>query len=297
MSPRFLWAWGFAAALAATGGGAVFAMPAEVAPAAAAFHLGTLKLSALRDADNDLANDGSVFGVDVGPAAVAQVLAAAGAPTDKIALGVDALVVQAPGRVMLFDTGLGPHVKGHLMASLARAGLAPTQITDVFITHTHGDHVGGLATTDGHLAFPNAAIRMSAREWAWMQSQARNKAMVALIAPRVRPFEPGDTLAPGVKAIALYGHTPGHVGYEIVSGHDRLIDIGDAAHSAVISLAKPDWAIEYDTDRKAGAVIRRALLTRVAAGHMWVFAPHFPFPGVGHVEAKGDGFVWKPGTP
>jgi glyoxylase-like metal-dependent hydrolase (beta-lactamase superfamily II) len=273
------------------------AAPLATAPAAVSFTLGHLKLTALKDAENVMPNNGAVFGLGVGAAAVAQVLRDAGAPTDQIALGVDALLVRGNGRVMLFDTGLGPKVKGQLLASLALAGVSPDQVTDIFITHSHLDHVGGLATLDGRLAFPAAAIHMSAREWAFMRSQPRAAALVALIAPKVRTFEPDTVVAPGVRAVALYGHTPGHTGYEIASHGARLMDIGDAAHSSVISLAKPDWDIEYDQDRAAGRVTRRAILTRVAAGHEWVFAPHFPFPGVGHVESKGDGFVWAPGTP
>ncbi len=270
------------------------AAPAPTPPAAESFRLGRLRLTALRDLQNVVPNDGAVFGVGVGPAAVAQVLAAAGAPTDRIALGVDALLVRGDGRVMLFDTGLGPTVNGQLVASLALAGVKPDQVTDIFITHSHFDHVGGLATGDGALAFPHAVIHMSNREWAFMRGQARAKALVALIGPQVRPFEPGVEVVPGVRAVALYGHTPGHTGYEIASGKARLMDIGDSAHSAIVSLARPDWDISYDQDRAAGRASRRAVLLRMAATHEWVFAPHFPFPGVGHIEAKGQGFVWAP---
>ena len=61
-----------------------------------------------------------------------------------------------------------------------------------------------------------------------------------------------------------------------------------------MSLARPDWAIGYDGDAKTGEASRRALLTRLAASHERVFAPHFPFPGVGHVVARGNGFAWAP---
>jgi glyoxylase-like metal-dependent hydrolase (beta-lactamase superfamily II) len=271
--------------------------PAPTPPAAESFPLGQFKLTALRDAANVMPNDNSVFGVGKTPADVAQVLEAAGAPTDKIALAVDALLVQGAGRVMLFDTGLGPRVHGQVVASLAMAGVTPDQVTDIFITHSHFDHVGGLATLDGRPTFPKAVIHMSVKEWAFMQSQSSNPGLKKAIAAQVKTFEPGGVVAPGVRSVALVGHTPGHTGYEISSGGARLIDIGDSAHSSVISLAKPDWDIEYDQDPVAGRASRRALLTRLAASHEWVFAPHFPFPGVGHVEAKGDGFVWAPGKP
>ena len=286
-----------AAALLLTSALAVRAAPVPVAPAARDFRLGALKLTALRDELNMLPNDAKVVGFGRDPAEVTAVLQAAGAPTDEITLGVDALLVEGNGRVMLFDTGLGPGVHGVLQGSLARAGVSPQAVTDVFITHSHGDHVGGLVTADARPAFPHGVVHMSAAEWAWMRAEPRNPALIAAITPQVRPFQPGTAIVPGVSAVALPGHTPGHVGYEISSGAAHLFDMGDLAHSAVVSLAKPDWAIGYDTDKAQGEATRRATLARLAASHERVFAPHFPFPGVGRIEAAGDGYAFKPEQP
>ena len=202
-------------------GGAALAKPVPVAPAATRFPLGAFTLVPLRDELNVVPNDGSVFGKDQTPAAVASVLAAAGAPTDDVTLGVDALLVVEPGRTVLIDTGLGPNVGGVLMQSLAQAGVAPATVTDVLITHSHGDHVGGLVTAGGALAFPNAVIRMSAPEWAFMQANKAQAALVATITPKVRTFAPGSLVLPGITAIVLPGHTPGHSGYRIMSARVR----------------------------------------------------------------------------
>ena len=275
--------------------GSALAKPQAVDPEAQPFQVGDLSVFALRDADNVLENDGTVFGVKVGAAAVAEVLKRAGAPTDKVTLGVDALLVKAKDRIMLFDTGLGPGVHGALMGSLAKTGVAPVDVTDVFITHSHGDHVGGLLRSDGTLAFPGATIHLSAKEWTWMQKQPSSQAIVKAVAAKVTTFEPGATVLPGVKAIALPGHTPGHVGYAITSGKAEIIDIGDTAHSAIVSLAKPDWAIGYDTDQGEGEITRAAELKRLADSKALLFAPHFPFPGVGRIESKDGAFAWQPG--
>ena len=277
--------------------GAAHAAPVPAPPAAQAFRIGAVEVVALRDAGNAVANDGSVFGKDVGPAAVAAVLKSAGAPADTLTLGVDALLVRLPGRIVLIDSGFGPGPGGVLPQSLRAAGVAPADVTDVLLTHSHGDHAGGLLAADGSPAFPNATIRMSAPEWAWMQAQPVGMKTAAAIAAKVKTFAPGAQVMPGIRAIALPGHTPGHSGYEIVSGRARLIDIGDTAHSAIVSLARPGWIIGYDTDAAEGIATRKAALATLAKSHEPVFAPHFPFPGVGTIVAQGDGFAWQPGLP
>ena len=275
------------------------AAPATIVPGLASapagavnFRVGAMKLTALRDSTFVTPNDGGDFGSDAGPAAVASLLRRAGAPTDRITLTVDALLVRMPGRVVLIDTGYGRH--GALAASLAMSGLSRAEITDVLITHGHIDHTGGLVGADGASAFPRATIRLSAREWAWMRDQPQTRALAAVIAPQVRTFEPGAPILPGVTPIALYGHTPGHVGYAIVSQGARLEDIGDTAHSVIVSLAHPEWKGDIDEDPAAGAATRVSELRRLAREQELVFAPHFPFPGVGRIAPKGAGYKWKP---
>jgi len=113
----------------------------------------------------------------------------------------------------------------------------------------------------------------------------------------VQTFEIGKSIAPGVTPVALDGHTPGHVGYEIMSGKHRLLDIGDMAHSSVLSLKKPEWTMGFDSDSAQAKATRKATFARLAKDKELVFAPHFPFPGVGHIIAAGDAYTWVPGTP
>jgi glyoxylase-like metal-dependent hydrolase (beta-lactamase superfamily II) len=267
--------------------------PATVAPAAHEFTLGKLKLATLHDAQFVVPNDSKTFGVGADTAAVTDVLRTAGAPTDRITLSVNALLVRMGHRVVLIDTGIGQKAHGELLGSLHEAGVKPTAVTDVLITHSHGDHTGGLVDADGHLAFPKATIRMSDAEWAFMQSKGSPE-IVKAISKKVHPFELGTQVIPGIKSVPLKGHTPGHTGYEISSGSERLLDIGDMTHSSIISLAKPQWGVQFDSDDAAAKATRAETLKQLASDQELVFSPHFPFPGVGHIEAAGSGFTWKP---
>ncbi|MEO7715538.1 MAG: MBL fold metallo-hydrolase [Capsulimonas sp.] len=282
------------AAALALGAVGVPAGAQDFGAAAQPFQVGKLQVTTLHDKQNLMPNDGKVIGVDVGPAAVSKVLASKGKPTDKLLLSVDALAIKTGKGYGLIDTGLGPKAKGSLPESMALAHISPASVTDVLITHSHGDHIGGLVNADGGYAFPNAKVRMSAKEWTELQGRQGSEDVVKAIGSHVVTFTPGKAILPGITPVALYGHTQGSVGYLIVSGKSSLMDIGDTAHSSVISLERPEWRIKYDENSPEAIGVRKATLKKLAAGHTLVFAPHFPYPGVGRIAKDGVGYQWKP---
>jgi glyoxylase-like metal-dependent hydrolase (beta-lactamase superfamily II) len=180
-------------------------------------------------------------------------------------------------------------------------------VTDIFISHAHGDHVGGLITPAGTLAFPNATIHMSAPEWKWLSGMSAENAknvgisqvtvLVAAIRTKVVPFDPGADLLPGiVKAVEIKGHTPGHSAYRIGSDPNSLLVFGDALHSYVVSVREPSWKIAFDTDQQTSAASRAALVAEAAATGQRLYAEHFPFPGIGKIVKSNKGDVWVPET-
>ena len=260
------------------------------------FQIGALQAVALKDASMAMPLADGPWADQAG---VRQVLTAAGLPADTINLSIQPLLVRDGDRVVLIDTGngAGGAPPGHLMTSLQAAGVQPGQITDVLISHAHGDHVGGLVGTDGKLSFPNATIRMSGAEWDYAKAGAEAAGagpLLAAITPKVQTFEPGAQITPSITAVALQGHTPGHSGYEIVSGQDRLLYLGDSLHSSVISVERPDFVNKWDSDSDAAVATRLAVLGRGATQGLRVYGVHFPFPGLGAFRRQADGFVWVP---
>jgi glyoxylase-like metal-dependent hydrolase (beta-lactamase superfamily II) len=277
--------------------------PAQAQPVASAsdifrFKIGALDAVALKDGDIESPNDGKTYGVGQPTSRVTQVLTAASLPFDRISISIQPLLVKDGDRLLLFDTGAADASfakAGRLPALLRAAGFTPGQVTDIFISHSHADHVGGLVDAQGGPAFPKATIHLSAPEWAAMKTDSGLARLVAAIGPKVVTFAPGAVILPGaVTAVVVAGHTPGHSAYEITSGDQRLLFLGDAAHHSVISVQEPDWTIAFDGDAATAKASRRALLQRAADQNLRLYASHFPFPGIGRVRAQGDGFVWVP---
>lgn len=275
------------------------------------FKIGTYDAVALKDGDLQVPVDGKSFVIDQPNDAVGVILKAGGAPADHFEFSIQPLLVHAGDRVLLFDTGAGAYfgdIAGELPASMMAAGEKPASVTDIFISHAHGDHVGGLVTSTGALTFPKAVIHMSAPEWKWLSSLTDDNAkiygiqnvtvLVNAIKPKVAPFEPGADVLPGiVKAVDLKGHTPGHSGYLIGSGAGSVLLIGDAMHSYVVSVRKAEWPVAFDRDKQVAAATRVALVKSAAESGQRIYAEHFPFPGIGKIVNGKDGASWQPELP
>lgn len=277
------------------------ATPAATAQApAGSFSIGELSAIALRDGAFEFPNDNKIFGAGKTPEDVAAVLTAAGLPTDKLSVSLQPLLVKSADRVLLFDTGAGKNfgpAGGQLMTLFAAAGVEPASVTDIFISHPHGDHIGGLLNTEGALAFPNATVHMGAADWQFLKGGADNAALATALTPKIDAFTPGAELIPGVvKAMDFHGHTPGHSGYLIGSADNTLLYIGDSLHHSVISVQKPEWTVAFDSDAPKGQKNRTDVLAKSVESGQRIYAVHFPYPGVGKFERRGDSYAWVPET-
>ena len=231
---------------------------------------------------------------------------------DPIETSVNAFLVNTGGKLVLIDSGagnlFGPTL-GKLQASLKAAGYTPEQVDEIYITHLHGDHVGGVTAGD-KAAFPNAVLRVDQKDADFWLSTAqmekapesgRNAFRGAMLmakpyqaSGRFKPFDGDTELVPGVKALASRGHTPGHSTYLVESKGEKLVLWGDLMHVAAVQFATPPVTIQFDSDSTAAAAQRAKAYAEAAAQGYVVGAAHLSFPGLGRLRAEGSGYVFVP---
>jgi glyoxylase-like metal-dependent hydrolase (beta-lactamase superfamily II) len=285
LAPAFLTA---APALAAT---------EKQGPASAAFNrftLGGFEVTTLLAGTRTQDKPQETFGMNVSAEDFAAASAAAFIPADRSQGFFTPTLVNTGSELVLFDTGLA---SDGIVAALAAAGISPDQINRVVITHMHGDHIGGLMAGTAP-TFANAAYVTGAAEanhWAANPNDSYT-AQVAPLVDRFTYLEDGGAVAPGITAMAAFGHSPGHMIYMLESNGQRLAITADTANHHVWSLANPDWEVRFDADKAAAAATRRAVFGMIAADRIPFVGYHMPFPALGFVEAQGDGFRYVPAT-
>lgn len=238
--------------------------------------------------------------------------ALAAAFRDELVFSVNAFLIRTPRNVVLLDTGsgdyLGPNT-GHVIANLKAIGISPSEIDTVLLTHMHPDHSAGLTDMKtGERLFPNAELVAHENEPKhWFDDAEMAKAsdlykhlhfqmtreQVAPYRDRLRTFASGEVL-PGITAVPLHGHTPGHSGYVIESGRDRLLIWGDIIHIPEVQFARPEIVMVPDLDPDAAAASRRRVLDMAAQEKLLVTGMHMHFPGFSHVTREGGAFRYHP---
>ena len=271
--------------------------------------LGDFEITALNDGTVDLPMDKLLAGAKPGAVAKAFDKAYLKVPIET---SVNAYLVNTGAKLVLIDTGaaglFGPTL-GKLLANLKASGYTPDQVDEIYITHLHPDHVGGLLA-GGKVAFPNAVVRMDKHDADfWLSAENLDKAPAdakgffqgaqASVKPyadagRVKTFDGETELVPGIRVVATPGHTPGHSFYAVESKGQKLMIWGDVMHAAAVQFPDPSITIAFDTDSKLAGPVRKKAFADAAKAGYWVAIAHVAFPGIGHLRAEGKGYQWVP---
>lgn len=216
------------------------------------------------------------------------------APMGKSPSCFGVFVVRKGLETVLIDTGTG----GDMLKHLQGIGIKPEDVKVILLTHSHGDHVGGLLK-DGKKVFPNAKIMLNEKELAFWKS-AQNKELCEQVLKLYGEPEflvPDEKIAivfPEMVAVDLAGHTPGHTGFLITSKDEKLFLIADLLHAGAVQFSEPDIGFRYDNDPKQAAEIRRKTIRRAADENLLFVGSHLPFPCAGHVKIDGNAFRFVP---
>ncbi|MCM2398718.1 MAG: MBL fold metallo-hydrolase [Ferrovibrio sp.] len=243
------------------------------------------------------------FLANIDPAEASRMQENAGI-TDHTSIHINCYLVRGGGRTILIDAGAGGFKQwgGRLTANLLLAGIHPSEIDAILLTHAHPDHVGGVMNASGEAVFPNAELVAHHREVAFWQDdgnlsrapeRARGNFLVARQAfdgyrDRLRTFDAGEVL-PGMTAVPLPGHTAGHTGYRLESGGQNLLVWGDIVHFPEIQIPRPDVSIAFDQDAHLAAETRTRLLDIASSENLLIAGMHLGESAFGHIARAANG--------
>jgi glyoxylase-like metal-dependent hydrolase (beta-lactamase superfamily II) len=149
---------------------------------------------------------------------------------------IHAWVIRHPDGAILVDTGIGLgngaidewyHPQSTPLATaLHDAGLAPSEIAAVVLSHLHFDHCGQQSTLSAPtyvqaVEFEAAkAPGYTVPDWAEVSKD------------RLRLVHGDEFLADGIRLLLTPGHTPGHQSVVIESGDERVVLAAQCAYRA-----------------------------------------------------------------
>jgi glyoxylase-like metal-dependent hydrolase (beta-lactamase superfamily II) len=266
------------------------------------FKVGDLEVIQMYDGVWEKAHDpGFIKNASIDEAKAA--LKAGGLTDEFVPITFTVTAVRMKGRVILFDAGTGsqvfPKAGAFATKNMQAAGLDPAEIKTIVITHFHPDHITGLMAKDTNLPiFPNAEIHVPAVDYKYWTDPATTGGAAKRIQAvfpswkNIKPFEGDKEIVPGVRAIATFGHTPGHTSYQLGSGSKQFIVLGDVSNIPALFVVHPEWRAAFDTDGQLAETNRRKMFDRVIADKATVAGYHFGMPGAGTIKKDGNGYAF-----
>jgi glyoxylase-like metal-dependent hydrolase (beta-lactamase superfamily II) len=277
-----------------------------------AFKVGDIEVTTIYDGVNVKPHDpGFIKNASVEETKAA--LKAAGQADDAVRIPFTVTVVKMGGKTIMFDSGTGAQLAptaGLMAANMAAAGIDPSKIDTIIVTHFHPDHIFGLMAKETNAqVYPNAEIIVPAAELAFWGDQGvfgqlpegahgLAKRIQATIPAwkNVTRQEGERDVAPGIRAIPAFGHTPGHTVYVMGSGKETLMVLSDTCNVPALFARNPGWHVQFDRDPVMAEANRRKLFDRVVADNAVMTGYHFGMPGAGRMTKDGAGYAFVPVT-
>jgi glyoxylase-like metal-dependent hydrolase (beta-lactamase superfamily II) len=267
--------------------------------------LGEFELTALSDGCFRL-DGGSMFGV------VPRPLWEKHKPPDelnRIHLGLNCLMVRAPGELVLVEAGLGGKLTGRdaglygldrsagLPEDLAAHGFRAEEVDCVVLTHLHLDHCGWATREEaGRLVptFPRARYVVQSREWeAARRPDPRSRPSYdrrnfeALESTGCLVLMDGDgEVSPGVSVRLTGGHTSGHQVVTVESGGERCVFLGDMVPT--FAHLRVHWHMSWDLYPLELMEAKEALLSEAALRGYLLFFTHEDTVPFARLEGEGE---------
>lgn len=263
--------------------------------------IGSVKVTALRDGERSLPAEALVN------LAEADAKTIAGDENNSLSLtNFNAFLVRTGDRNLLVDAGcrdlFGPTC-GFLAEALAEAGIGPDDITDLFLTHLHPDHIAGAVDAGGAAVFTNAVLKVAEAERDYWTSGAFGDAdvngkdwaglagsVLDAYKDRLDIIQPDGEIIPGVASVGIPGHTPGHTGFRVDSGKESLVHLGDIFHVQNLQLADPNIRTAFDVDPDTALASRKRMLDMVSSDGSLCTSGHILAPKFVHASKQGSGY-------
>lgn len=185
--------------------------------------------------------------------------------TGSLLVEVQPFVVVTSEDVLLLDTGLGFEKDGTLQVhkNLMDAGINPSEVTKVLMSHLHKDHAGGISKKgqNGYeLASPQATYYIQEKEYAFalekgFPSYIPEELECLKTAPNVKWLNGNGVIDGYIRYEVTGAHSPFHQVFWIVDGGETVFFGGDDAPQ--LQQMKNKFVAKYDYDGKKCMELRQ----------------------------------------